>query len=173
MLVGVLKTDGGPHPAEVWAQVTASQIIDIASSASDVMLKEAREFEAEVVKALTTHHSNVQQTERAAIKKHGVARLTHEIDTHDHLKDAIDDIIKLARGTSFGPHFAKPEVRAYLEKLLHEHFHHSMTIERSWHADANADHEHAIAFKQKITDGRLGAYAGNPPKLHPTDEDKE
>jgi hypothetical protein len=161
MLVGVLKTDGGPHPAETWAQITASQIIDIGSGASDVRLQEAREFENKLVQILTGHHTEVQASERAGLDQEGPARLVTEIDTSDHLDSALGDVIALARGTSFAAHFAKPEVRAYLTRLLHEHFHHSMHIERSWHADANADHEHSIAFKQRATNG-IGAFAGNP-----------
>jgi hypothetical protein len=163
MLVGILATDGGPHSAETWAQITSTQIINIASSAPEVLLKEAREFEGHLIKLLTNHHTNVQNTERTAIKKHNMERLIHDIDTSQHLHVAVDDIIRLANGTSFAEHFKKSEVRAYLERLLHEHFHHSVVIERSWHADHDPDHEHAKLFKQQLTDGRLGAFAGLPP----------
>jgi hypothetical protein len=143
----VLVTDDGPHPPEEWARITASQIIDIASTTPETRLHEARAFETRVVEILTGHHALVQERERGGLKTEGPERLTNEIDTSDHVPDAVDDIMTAARGTSFASHFAKPEVRAYIERLLHEHFHHAMHIERQWHADAHPDHPHARAFK--------------------------
>jgi hypothetical protein len=147
MQIGIMATDGGAHPPEKWARTTASQIISIASSAPDALLREATDFEARLVETLTKHHGLVQDSERGALGTEGPERLASVIDTSQHTPDAVDDVIALARGTSFAAHFAKPEVRAYLERLLHEHFHHSMHIERSWHADANPDHPHAVAFR--------------------------
>lgn len=164
MLVGVLATDGGPHPPEKWAAVTASQIIDIASSASGVLLTEARGFQAKIEAILARHHELAQTHERTSLATEGPERLTGEIDTSGHLPDAVDDIVSAANGTSFAAHFAKPEVRAYLERLLHEHFHHSMHIERLWHADANPDHPAVSVFKDRVTNG-LGAFAGDPPTI--------
>jgi hypothetical protein len=162
MNVGILATDGGPHPPEKWAQVTASQIIDIASDAPEAKLREARVFEARVLEILTGHHSLVQEHERGGLANEGPERLATDIDTSGHVPDAVDDIISAAKGTSFAPHFAKPEVRAYVERLLHEHFHHAMHIERSWHADAHPNHPHAKAFREAMH----GA-----PVIDATDED--
>ncbi len=165
MLVGVLKTDGGPHPAETWAQITASQIISISSSAPDILLKEAQEFENKLIGVLTTHHTNAQESERSVLEAEGTKLLANDIDTSEHVDAAASAIVALARGTHFAVHFAKPEVRKYLEKLLHSHFHHSMLIERSWHADEHADHPDAIAFKEKMVGG-IGDWAGNPPPVN-------
>jgi hypothetical protein len=163
MFVGVLATDGGPHPPEKWAALTASQIIDIASSAPATLLAEARGFQAKIEGILTRHHELAQTHERDSLATEGPERLAADIDTSGHVPDAADDIVAAAKGTSFAAHFAKPEVRAYLERLLHEHFHHSMHIERLWHADANPDHPTAVVFKDRVTNGGTGALAGDPP----------
>lgn len=162
MIVGVLATDGGPHPPETWAAVTASQVIDIASSASGALLAEARDFRARVEEILVGHHRLAQEHERGGLATEGAERLGTDIDTSGHVPDAVDDIIAAAKGTSFAAHFAQPPVRAYLERLVHEHFHHSMHIERQWHADSNPEHPHAAAFKERVLNG-LGGFAGNPP----------
>lgn len=178
--VGIMATDGGPHPPEKWARVTASQIIDIAASAPEALLREARAFEEKVVGILEGHHGLVQVHERTSLETQGTERLADPINTEGHVPDAVDDIIAAAKGTSFEAHFNLPQrqepqldnegnqvrdvdgnpmivtvpsTREYLEQLLHQHFHHSMHIERSWHADANPDHPHSIAFKAVQADG--------------------
>ncbi len=162
MQPSIMVTDGGPHPAEKWAQVTASQIVDIASTAPDVLLREAREFEAKLIQLLQRHHSLVQSHERSGLDTHGPERLATDIDTSSHLGGAAREIIALAKGTSFEAHFAKPEVAAYLERVIHEHFHHSMHVERQWYAGANSDHPHAAAFNERVANG-IGAFAGPAP----------
>ncbi len=153
MNVGCMITNGGPHPPEKWASVTAGQIIDIAASAPTALLAEARSFEARITSLLTGHHRLAQEHERAALATEGPARLLAPLDTGAHMPDAVDDIVAAARGTSFAAHFQKPETRAYLERLLHEHMHHNMLIERSWHADAHPDEPHSKAFKAVQADG--------------------
>jgi hypothetical protein len=75
------------------------------------------------------------------------------IDTSAHLPDALDDVRRLAAGTSFEAHFSKPETMAYVEQVLHEHFHHSMHIERSWHADSQPEHPNSVAFRAAANEG--------------------
>jgi hypothetical protein len=163
MEVGILKSDGGSHTPDMWAQITASQIINIASSAPEILLSEARSFEQKLITLLTDYHDQVQKDEQAVLAKEGCEHLNEHIDTSKHLHDCLDEVIKLAKGTSFANHFDKPETKAYIERVIHEHFHHSMHIERSWHADKHPDHEHSKIFKDNTTNGRVGAWAGNPP----------
>jgi hypothetical protein len=153
MNVGCMITNGGPHPPEKWASVTAQKIIDISANAPDALYREARDFQAKIEELLVAHHRLAQQHERAALATEGPARLVTELDTSAHAPDALDDILAAARGTSFAAHFAKPETQVYLARVLHEHTHHIMHIERSWHADAHPDHEHAKAFKAAQADG--------------------
>lgn len=60
MRMWILVTDGGPHPPEKWAEVTASQVIDISSTAPESKLSEARAYERRIVGILTRHHANAQ-----------------------------------------------------------------------------------------------------------------
>jgi hypothetical protein len=170
MNVGCMITNGGTHPPEKWASVTAKQIIDIGASAPETLLREAYAFQAKLEQILTEHHRLAQGHERSALATEGSKRLAVPIDTGGHVPDALEDVLAAARGTSFAGHFAKPEVQAYLARLLHEHTHHIMHIERSWHADAHPDHEQAKAFgvvqvhghqALMLTDKELAAVGGH------------
>lgn len=153
MQMTLMMTDGGPHPPEKWAAVTVRGVLNIAESAPDALLREAREFENKAVAILTKHHALIQDHERAGLVTEGPDRLASDIDPSGHIPDAVDDIIALAKGTSFAAHFDNPETRSYLNQLLHEHFHHSMWIERSWHADTHPDHPLSKVFRAVAADG--------------------
>lgn len=143
----VMVTDGGPHPPDKWAKVTAQQIFDdIETNAPQVGLGEARQFRDELEQLLTQHHGNVQDSERALIARHGDARLSHPLDATPHLP-AVAAIVALAARHSFRDYFARPQTAEYLRHLLSAHFATAMHIERSWHADRNPDSEHARAFR--------------------------
>lgn len=147
MQVGVMITNGGPHPAEKWAQVTADQIIDIGSTAKGALLTEAHTFRTMIVQTLADHHTKVQTHERGQLESAGDDHLGTALDPTAHIAGAVDEIIEATKGTSFEAHFAQPHVREYLERVLGSHFATSMHIERSWHADRNPDGKNAQAFR--------------------------
>lgn len=140
MQVGIMKTDGGPHSAEKWAVVTAGQILQVASDSESLQAIEGRRLELKIIDILVDHHTEVQTEERGKLAEHGCGRLGHELDCECHnLDDKVEQIANAAKGTAFEAHFAKPETKAYIRNVLGQHFATSMDIERSYHADANAD----------------------------------
>ena len=147
MTVYVMKTDGGSHPPEKWAEVTASQIVQIAESAPEGRSAEARALRDKIVAVLTDHHGRAQDKEKAALAEHGHARLGHDLDPSEHIDDALPAVVAAANGTSFAEHFARPDVQDYLRRVLHKDFGTAMHIERSWHADRNPDAPEAAAFR--------------------------
>lgn len=159
MKVGILVTDGGPHPADKWAEQSAAQIADIIhiepdSIAFNELTAQKTEFEKEVAAALTDHHDAVQKHEIAAIDEHGMDRLGHPIAPEaEHLDAAVDAVKQVASTKIFGSHFAKPEVTAFVKETLGSHFASAKHVERSWHADCNADHPQAKAFRAKYHPG--------------------
>jgi hypothetical protein len=153
MNVGCMITNGGPHPPEKWASVTAQKIIDISANAPDALYREARAFQAKIEELLVGHHRLAQEHERAALATAGTTRLVADIDTSGHVPDALDDVLAAARGTSFAAHFAVPRVQQYVERVLHEHTHDIMYLERSCHADVHPDHPSAKAFKTVQNEG--------------------
>jgi hypothetical protein len=151
MTVGLLITDGGPHPSDKWAEATASHIVQVAEHVAGTKRAAAVKLEAAIIDILEGHHATVQTGERSKLAEHGVDRLSHDLDCGHHLSvdEVIADIQGAAVGTSWEEDFKKAEMVAGLQHLLKSHFHTSMHIERSWHADLNKHMEEAQAFHAK------------------------
>jgi len=147
MRVGVMITDGGAHPPELWAEVTADQLIDISAQAPETRVAEAREFRARIVSVLAGYHAEVQRIEREALDREGCARLMLAPEESMLLDGAVNELVDAARGYSFADHFKRPEVQDYVRAVLAGHFASSVHVERSLHADANPDDERAVAFR--------------------------
>lgn len=171
----LMITDGGPHPADKWASITAAEICDLIQvdekSASETAAKAriAKEkLRVDLAQALLGHHHSVQQNERTMIEKHGHARLSHSLDPRDHvpqtLTEALDAVLKCMEGTPFSEHFSQEKNKAAVLGILGSHFATTMHIERHWHADGKKvsaqgavtdnpghddDNEHVVAFNAK------------------------
>lgn len=164
MLVGILATNGGPHPPQKWAMVTAGQIIQFGEDADPKLREMGRKLELRMLDVLERHHDTVQSKERSAIQKHGEDRLSHPLHLSiDHRNRAVaehvdvesitQELIDCAKGTPFEAHFEQPQVRSYIHDLLQNHFATSISIERDWHADRilakEPGHKMALAYKAK------------------------
>ena len=100
----VMITDGGPHPADFWAQVTAEHIAPVADSVTGHRRAAALALQAKIAQALEPHHTKVQELERSNLK----ANPDHhklEPDPQPHLDDAIATISQAAKGTEWEKHF--------------------------------------------------------------------
>src|SRR5690348_2966047 len=107
MQVGILKTDGGPHPAEKWARMTAfmlsDKLIEVDENAADPRaqaIREARdELQQRLYKVLKVRHVTVQNGERAKLKEHGSDRLSHPLDGGEHvdLDTVVDAVVEEAK----------------------------------------------------------------------------
>lgn len=158
MQVGVLKTDGGPHPAEKWARMTAwmlsNHLIDVdenASSPRAVAIREARdELNQNLYKVLKEHHVNVQNGERAALKEQGPVRLSQPLRQSEEARDAavaehvdvdalVDAVVAEAKvHPEVFAHYSKDETKDAIKQQLSRDFASVMDVERGWHADGYA-----------------------------------
>lgn len=151
-------TNGGAHPPEKHAEITAWKIVDLIRvpdteidpklapedrAAIEVSREAYRQFKAmiepKIAAVLVKHHADVQAGERGKLKAHGDARLTHDPVVSDHadVEAVLDEINPLFFGTAVVVHFAMSEVQARLREILNDDFGHALEIERSWHADAS------------------------------------
>lgn len=146
---GVLITNGGPHPADKWAEATASHIVDIADHVAGEKRGAAVKLQAAIIDILEAAHGDVQTGEREAIKAHGHDRLQHPVNPGDHVDiDAtVQQIIAAASGTPWQADFTAPEMADHLKALLMSHFATNLHIERAWDADRHPDTPQAQAFK--------------------------
>jgi len=101
---------------------------------------------------LEKHHAIVQKHERDELADDH-ERLATELKPEDyHVDEAVAAVISAAAGTVFADHFAKPEIKDYLHRLLAQHFQTSMDVDRSWHADRNPDVDVAKAYRKARTE---------------------
>jgi len=151
MIVGILATDGGPHSAEAWAGVTASQIIQVAADASGVRATDARRLELQVLDILAGFHAGLQAYERKRLddSRNGVARCSFDIVPEKHIDDPLAAIVAAAQGGQFASHFNDADVQAHIRQVLGSHFATSIQIERSWKADSQPDAEESRAFRAR------------------------
>lgn len=168
MRVGIMTTNGGPHPADKWALVTAGQIMEGVFGKDTAETIGARKLEIALLDILLDHHGKVQTRERGKISEHGMDRLFHPVDPREHCAAVVAEIVAEAKKigrveiadpekpgqtktVDLGAHFEKPEVQQVLAGLIGAHFATSMDIERQWHADRNKDHPDARAFREAHT----------------------
>lgn len=139
MKVGFMITEGGPHSAEKWPAVTASQIIQIAAEASGEQAVAGRRLELKILDILEAHHKAVAAHECCKLDDHGTDRYEHEICCDEHLEAPVNEIVAAAKGTPFEAHFAAQRTQDYIRAVLNQHFSTSMHIERCWHDKRRAD----------------------------------
>lgn len=139
MNTSILITDGGPHSPEVWAECTASHILQIGEHVAGERLAGARKLESAIIDILEGHHTTVQEGERAQLKANNapVDNTVTPFSPEEHIciADIIQQICDAAKGTEWESHFADPVVQAYIDEVLRQHFATNIDIERQWHLD--------------------------------------
>jgi hypothetical protein len=159
MQVGVLITDGGAHPPDKWARMTAFMIVnhiipkriavgdqefDIETSAKPEVaaLRKARDqFEVQIMDILEQAHQVVQDGERAAIGTNGVRRMIPKprdasVAEHIEIDKVVAEIVAAAAlHPDLSAHFSRDDIKAEVTERLHMDFASVMDIERSQFAD--------------------------------------
>lgn len=158
MQVGILITNGGPHPADKWAACTAKTICDLivideaSASPEAVACRRAKpRFQLDLADALEAVYQTNQQAEQARATKNTDNASMPAIDPTDgpHLDAAMAAILTAAKPTPFAVYFGQPEVTDPVRRIVAQHLGNIMHIERSWHADRNPDSKFAKAFRQR------------------------
>lgn len=147
-MVSFLVTNGGAHPSDVWADLTANTIVDTVlvdagpnNMSSDAIAARAakRSLRNDLFEIFNAHHDGVQRIEReecAKCKKpaDAAARAIAPLDHTPHM--SIMDLANTAFAkTPFADHFAKPEVQELVKQIVGQHTVNVMHIERRWHHD--------------------------------------
>lgn len=161
MRVGVMTTNGGPHPADKWASETAGEIIsyvkvdDNADTPEAALVRRAKpRLELDIAEALEDSHRVNILAERAALAIHDTERLSQpfEVD-EDHLDSGTEAVVSVAKkyGAPFADAFDSDNGRSIVRQALKVHFTTAHDVERGWHADrawaAGRIDDHVKAFK--------------------------
>lgn len=147
MSMKFLKTDHGVHPSDKWADFTIDELLDLVAIPDELDTVSAhnaraakRDLSPVLFRILDGHYGGVQEHERGHLiehiknekkaREHAEAR----IDVTPHLS-VMDQIFAAFAATPFAAHFAKPEVREHLTRIVGQHTANTMNIERKTHHD--------------------------------------
>ena len=140
-------TNGGPHPADKWADMSADTIMDLIQVADDADTPEAaaaraakRSLRPVLFDIFNGHHDGVQKHERDHLTRHVKGSQAREhahssrLDVTQHL-GVMDELFAALDATPFAAHFAQPHVREVLKQIVGAHTANAMHVERRYHAD--------------------------------------
>ena len=148
MQVGFMVTNGGPHPADRWADMTTDTILgllvdanpDDASPAAAAARQAKRDLRPKLFDIMLGHHDVVQANERKGLP----AEVKNIAAARAHLADPIkmpdqwgieNKVLALLATTPWKDHFAKPDVAQVIRNIVRQHTADVMHIERRWHHD--------------------------------------
>jgi hypothetical protein len=142
----IMATDGGSHPPDVWAQVTAEHIAPVLPDMSGNQRKLALALQLKIADVLEPHHKRVQDDEKGRLTA-DTAHIMVPPDPEAYLDKAVADVVAAAAGSLWEANFQKPEFQSLIRLEIGTHFATAQHIEKSWHADRNPAHPAAIEFR--------------------------
>lgn len=140
-------TNGGPHPADKWADVTVEAILALIKINDDSVSDQAaearqakRDLRPVLFDVLYGHHDGVQRQERAGlskIKDHPAAceHCDKPLGLHPDVQAALEEITAALKATPFAEHFIKPETQQVLRSIIGQYTADVQHIERRYHID--------------------------------------
>ncbi len=134
-------TNGGPHPSDRWADMTTESILELIEVGEESATPEAvkaravkRALRPDLFAIFNGHHERVQKHERGVLAKAKESMVTDTINVAHHMTIG-QEVDALLAATPFAAHFARPEVRAVIHKIIGRDTANVMHIERRYHAD--------------------------------------
>ncbi len=147
---GVMRTNGGPHPADKWAEATASHIIEIADHVAGEKRGAGIKLQAAIIDILEADHAAVATGEHAKVHaSHDHLQTPLDASQHVGMDTTVRAIIAAAKGTPWETDFAAPEIAEHLKALLTSHYNTNADIQRQYHCDRHPDAPQAQAYKRK------------------------
>lgn len=138
----LLITNGGPHPADKWADVTTDEILDMIEVADDSDTPEAaaarqakRDLRPQLFALLNEHHGSVQNQHRGNLAKAKRSTVNDRLDVTPHMGVADAVLGLLITVSPFKEHFMQPHVVAKVRQIISQHTADVIHIERRYHAD--------------------------------------
>ena len=148
----IMATDGGPHPADAWAQITAEHIAPIGKDVTGHRRLKALELQAKIALAVEPRHASAMESARD-----GLASSLDKIMEPPNPGVYTDTIVKAiqdaAVGTEWEEHFKEPARVALIRQEVASHVATIQHIEKSRHADKNPDHPASVAFRAQHHSG--------------------
>lgn len=132
-----LISNNGPHPADNWAALATTRILDMiqidanSTSPTAVEARLAKEdLRPKLLRYLNDHFGEVQSTERTHVR-----RVYDDLNVDEHLPTILANVSALAKGTPFAAHFKNPDFLETVRRIVGQFTANVMHIERRYHAD--------------------------------------
>lgn len=148
-MVGVMITNGGPHPASKLAAATVQQLVQIGPDATLSQQVLGEELKAKFQALLERRFAEAQKGEQDELKVDAKRLLTRLAPDEDYVNGVVAEMLTLTDGTEFTSHFLEPHVQEYIRNVVRQMFKISMEVERGWFADRNPDKAEAKEYKEK------------------------
>lgn len=152
-----MTTNGGPHPADKWADTTTDEILAMISVADDSVTPEAaaarqakRDMRPLLFAIFNTHHALVQADERTMLATNASKHAATPLDPAPRMTDTINAVNALFATTPYAAHFASPDAQAMIRQIIGQRTVDVMHIERRWHTE---DTPAAAAYRASLTKG--------------------
>lgn len=132
-----LISNNGPHPADNWAALATTRILDLiqidpnSTSPQAIEARLAKEdIRPKLLRYLNDHFNLVQSDERTMV------RHMHEpIEVEGPITTILANVGSIAKGTPFAAHFKNPDFRETVRRIVGQFTANVMHIERRYHAD--------------------------------------
>jgi len=144
MQMGVMITDGGPHPAEKWAVMTAQQIFPLSDGLKGDRHIQATKVQLAIMEALEPHHADHQTAEQDALGAAGDDHLDTAHNPGPRALLALETVKAIVLASPWADKVT-PEWEDAIGGILASHFATSADIERQWFCHRNPS-EKAKAF---------------------------
>ncbi len=145
----IMKTDGGPHPADYYAGVAAAELIQIEASAVGGDVVQGRRLENQIIDIIEKYHQRILDEEADRVKNHP-GRVLFTPDPLEYELDAcVKEIIEAGKASKWASAFATPNTAATVKAVVGKHMATAIHVTRSWHLDENPEHPHFVEFHAK------------------------
>ena len=139
----VIVSNGGPHPADKWAAVTAEkiagfiQVDELSISEEAAAARKAKpRFEIAIADAVEPDFSNAMSAEKSAVEAGTVTARNDTFNVGQYSDSAFQSVISAASATPFAKHFEAPDVQAIIKNIITQNILDAANIQRSWAFDA-------------------------------------
>jgi len=143
-MVSILATNGGPHPADKWADVSTEAVLGLIEVSEDSVSPEAaaaravkRQLRGQLFDIFNASHGALQDAHRKSLAKAKTCQKAKPIDVSQDL-GAADQVLALLATTPFAAHFAQDHVAETIRQITARDAANIIHIERCCHSDGLA-----------------------------------
>ncbi len=149
MQPSIMKTDGGPHPADYYAGVAAAELIQIEASAVGSDVVQGRQLENKIIDILERYHNKILEEEEGKVISDPNRILLHP-DPYDYdLNSCVKEIVDAGKASKWASAFSGGNVESVIRTVVGKHMSTAIHVTRSWHLDNNPTHKYFKEFHAK------------------------